>query len=267
VSISSSSADGAGGRAVSQMDLQATPSLQLYSVRRELEADPGGTLRRIADLGFESVELFGFVGRADLFAGLLRDSGLRAISGHAHLIDTPDVDAVLRDASLLGLTTVIDPAIPRERWGSRQDIEETARAFAGVADLGAASGLEVGYHNHDWELESTVDGRAALEVFADLLDPRIVLEVDTFWVEVGGASAPAVLARLGGRVHYLHMKDGPRSHDTLTQLPLGQGALDVPAILAAAPRAHRVVEFDDYDGDIFAAVEASRRFLVDGAAS
>jgi hypothetical protein len=41
----------------------------------------------------------------------------------------------------------------------------------------------------------------------------------------------------------------------------------VPAILAAAPRAHRVVEFDDYDGDIFAAVEASRRFLVDGAAS
>jgi sugar phosphate isomerase/epimerase len=164
------------------MDLQATPSLQLYSVRRELEADPGGTLRRIADLGFESVELFGFVGRADLFAGLLRDSGLRAISGHAHLIDTPDVDAVLRDASLLGLTTVIDPAIPRERWGSRQDIEETARAFAGVADLAAASGLEVGYHNHDWELESTVDGRAALEVFADLLDPRIVLEVDTFWV-------------------------------------------------------------------------------------
>jgi sugar phosphate isomerase/epimerase len=249
------------------MDLQATPSLQLYSVRRQLEADPLGTLRRIADLGYESVELFGFAGRADLFAGPLRDSGLRAISGHAHLLDTPDVAGVLRDASLLGLTTVIDPAIPRERWGSRQDIEESARGLAAVADLAAASGLEVGYHNHDWELESTVDGHAALEVFADVLDPRVVLEVDTFWVEVGGASAPALLERLGDRVHYLHMKDGPRSHDTLAQLPLGQGALDVPAILAAAPQAHRVVEFDDYDGDIFAAVEASRRFLVDGTAS
>jgi sugar phosphate isomerase/epimerase len=249
------------------MDLQTSPSLQLYSVRREFEADPSGTLRRVADLGFETVELYGFVGRADLFGGLLRDSGLRAISGHAHLIDTPDIAAVLRDASLLGLATVIDPAIPRERWGTRQDIEETARALAAVADLAAASDLEVGYHNHDWELESTVDGRAALEVFADVLDPRVVLEVDTFWVEVGGVSAPALLARLGDRVHYLHMKDGPRSHDTLTQLPLGQGALDVPAILAAAPQAHRVVEFDDHEGDIFAAVAASRRFLVEGAAS
>jgi sugar phosphate isomerase/epimerase len=249
------------------MDLQTTPSLQLYTVRRELEADPGGTLRRIADLGFESVELFGFVGRAELFAGLLRDSGLRAISGHAHLVDTPDVAAVLRDASLLGLTTVIDPMIPRERWGTRQDIEESARALAAVADLAAASGLEVGYHNHQWELESTVEGKTALEVFAEVLDPRVVLEVDTFWVEVGGVSAPALLERLGDRVHYLHMKDGPLSLDTLTQLPLGQGAVDVPAILAAAPRAHRVVEFDDHDGDIFAAVEASRRFLVNGAAS
>lgn len=248
------------------MDLQPTLSLQLYSVRRELEADPGGTLRRIADLGYESVELFGFVGRAELFAGLLRDSGLRAISGHAHLLDTPDVAGVLRDASLLGLTTVIDPAIPRERWGSRPHIEESARALAAVADLAAGSGLEVGYHNHEWELESTVDGRAALEVFAEVLDPRVVLEVDTFWVEVGGVSAPALLTRLGDRVRYLHMKDGPLSRDTLTQLPLGQGALDVPAILAAAPRAHRVVEFDDHDGDIFTAVEASRRFLI-GAAS
>lgn len=249
------------------MDLQPGTSLQLYTVRRELEADPPGTLRRIADLGFESVELFGFAGRADLFAGLLRDSGLRAISGHAHLVDTPDVASVLRDASLLGLTTVIDPMIPRERWRNRQDIEESARALAAVADLAAASGLQVGYHNHQWELESTVDGRPALEVFAELLDPRVVLEIDTFWVEVGGVSAPALLARLGDRVQYLHMKDGPLSLDTLTQLPLGQGAVDVPAILAAAPRAHRVVEFDDHDGDIFAAVAASRRFLIDGTAS
>ena len=92
----------------------------------------------------------------------------------------------------------------------------------------------------------------------------MVLEVDTFWSEVGGVSAPGLLARLGDRVRYLHMKDGPLTRDTLTQQPLGQGALDVPAILAAAPDAHRVVEFDDHDGDIFAAIEASYRFLVDG---
>lgn len=249
------------------MDLQSKPSLQLYSVRRELEADARGTLRRIAELGYESVEVVGFSGRADLLAGLLQESGLRATSGHAHLIGVPDVEAIIRDAKILGLSTVIDPAIPRERWTTRHDIEESARGFTAAAELAAASGLEVGYHNHEWELQSVVDGRAALEVFADALDPRVVLEVDTFWAEVGGVSAPALLGRLGDRVRYLHMKDGPLTRDTLSQLPLGQGTVDVPAILAAAPRAHRIVEFDDHDGDIFAAVEASLRFLVNGTAS
>jgi sugar phosphate isomerase/epimerase len=251
------------------MDLQAPsgPSLQLYSVRRQFDDDPGGTLRRVADIGFESVELVGFAGRAEYLAGLLREAGLRAVSGHAHLVDASDVAGIVRDAALLGLRTVIDPAISSERWASRALIEESARAFTSAADLAEASGIEVGYHNHEWELQSSIDGRPGLEIFAEALDPRVVLEVDTFWSEVGGVSAPALLARLGDRVRYLHMKDGPLTRDTLTQQPLGQGELDVPAILAAAPSAHRIVEFDDHDGDIFAAVQASYRFLVESASA
>jgi sugar phosphate isomerase/epimerase len=255
------------------MDLQASaqtpmtgPSLQLYSVRRQFDDDPAGTLRRVADIGYESVELVGFAGRAEYLGGLLRDAGLRAVSGHAHLVDAPDVADILRDAALLGLRAVIDPAIPRERWATRALIEESARAFTTVADLAHASGVEVGYHNHEWELQSTIDGRSGLDIFAEALDSRVVLEVDTFWAEVGGVSAPELLTRLGDRVHYLHMKDGPLSRETHTQVPLGQGSVDVPAVLAAAPHAHRIVEFDDHDGDIFAAVEASWRFLVDGVA-
>jgi sugar phosphate isomerase/epimerase len=251
------------------MDLQTSsgPSLQLYSVRREFDADPVGTLRRVAEIGFASVELVGFVGRAEYLAGLLRDAGLRAVSGHAHLVDAPDITDIIRDAALLGLRTVIDPAIPRERWATRALIGESVRAFTSAADLAEASGVEVGYHNHEWELQASIDGRPGLEVFAEALDPRVVLEVDTFWSEVGGVSAPGLLARLGDRVRYLHMKDGPLTRDTVTQQPLGQGALDVPAILAAAPGAHRVVEFDDHDGDIFAAIQASYRFLLESASA
>lgn len=244
------------------MHLQSSPSLQLYSVRRQFDADPLGTLRRVADLGYESVELVGFAGRAEYLAGLLRDSGLRAMSGHAHLLDAPDVPGILRDAALLGLEAVIDPAIGRERWANRPDIERSASAFTAVADLAESAGLLVGYHNHEWELQSAIDGRSGLETFADAVDPRVVLEVDTFWAEVGGVPAAALLTRLGDRVRYLHMKDGPRTRDTTTQVPLGQGTLDVPAILGAAPTAHPIVEFDDHEGDIFAAVDASRRFLL-----
>ena len=89
----------------------------------------------------------------------------------------------------------------------------------------------------------------------------MVLEVDTYWAAVGGVPAPELLGRLGERVQFLHVKDGPITDDPKAQLPAGTGAMDVPAVLAAAPDALRVIEFDDYAGDIFAGLAASLAYL------
>jgi sugar phosphate isomerase/epimerase len=242
--------------------MSAAPSLQLYSVRRSFDEDPLGTLRRVADVGYETVELAGFAGRAENLSTLLRQSGLRAKSGHAHVLEVgADVDAILRDAELLELEAVIDPALPRAGWQDPATVLDWAARFSSVAELAEGRGVRVGYHNHEWELACLIDGRSALEVFADALDPRVVLEVDTFWAEVGGVSAPELLRRLGDRVRYLHLKDGPLTRDTTSQVPLGRGSVDVPAVLEAAPGAHGIVEFDDYDGDMFDAVSASLEYL------
>ena len=90
----------------------------------------------------------------------------------------------------------------------------------------------------------------------------MVLEVDTFWAEVGGEPAPALLRRLGERVQLLHVKDGPRVRDTSRQTAVGSGSLPIADILAAAPHAVRVIELDAYGaGDVFDALADSWRFM------
>ena len=100
-----------------------------------------------------------------------------------------------------------------------------------------------------------------VEGLAARLDPSAVLEVDTYWVEVGGVSAPDLLGRLGDRVQLIHVKDGPKTRDTSAQLPAGEGVIDIPAVLAAASQATRVLEFDDYDGDLFDGLAASLAYV------
>ena len=157
------------------------------------------------------------------------------------------------------------PAVRAEHWQRAADIATTAATLNDAAGTAAEHGLRVGYHNHWWELESRIDGRPALEVLADQLDPAVLLEVDTYWVTVGGVDAPELLQRLGDRVHALHIKDGDLSTDASGQVPAGQGRVPVAEVLAAAPDALRVVEFDRYDGDIFAALGESHAYLTGAA--
>ena len=131
-----------------------------------------------------------------------------------------------------------------------------------MAARASAEGLRVGYHNHQFELETRIDGRHALEVFAELLDPGVVLEVDTYWAFAGGADVPALLGRLGERVAAIHVKDGDGTLDTKHQVAAGSGILPIPEILAAAPAALRVLELDDTDGDLVEALRDGRRYVL-----
>jgi sugar phosphate isomerase/epimerase len=241
----------------------STLSVQLYSVRQAYAEDPAGTLARLAEIGFTQVEPYGLADHADVLARALPAAGLTAPTTHAGLIGA-DQEAVFAAATACGVGLVIEPFVPAERWQDPAEIAATAEALNGAAELAGRHGLTVGYHNHWWELESRIDGRTALEVFADRLAPEVVLQVDTYWAAAGGADAPELLRRLGGRVGALHIKDGDLATDASGQVPAGQGRLPVDEILAAAPDALRVVEFDAYDGDIFEGLTASRAYLTGG---
>lgn len=236
-------------------------SIQLYTLREHIAEDLSSTLERVADIGYTQVEPYSFVARADEYAQALAKNNLSAPTAHAPLLSS-DFGEVFAAASKLGISTVIDPFIPAEHWQDAESIRATAQKLNEASRRGAEYGIKVGYHNHDWEISSKINSTTALEYFASLLDPEVVLEIDTYWVAVGGADVLQLLEALAPRVIALHIKDGPKSKNHKEQVPVGSGSMPIDQIIQATQGMLHVVELDDFAGDIFQAVSASRAYLV-----
>jgi sugar phosphate isomerase/epimerase len=242
--------------------ISSPPALQLYTLREQLETTGRkAVLQSVADFGYGAVEPYDVLTDPEQLRADLDEAGLAVCSVHAKIIDG-DGEAMARGALALGAGTVIVPWVPPERFEDSEAIGvlagELNQAAAKVADLG----LRLGYHNHDFELSSIVGGRPALEVLADALDPAVILEVDTYWAAVGGQDVPALLRRLGDRVRYLHVKDGPIGTRDDVMVAVGSGRMPVADILAACPSAEwHVVELDRCATDMLTAVGDSLSWL------
>ena len=237
-------------------------SVQLYSVREHMAADRDATLRRIAGLGYRAVEPYSPADDPKGFKALADELGLTVSGTHAGgLVREPEPGPTFEAVAQLGTQLAIVPAgIPEEQFTTRDGIARAADLLNGLARQAAGYGLTLGYHNHWWEFEPVIDGMHALEVLAGQLDPRVALEIDTYWAAVGGARVPELLERLGDRVVALHVKDGPVVKGE-PHTAVGAGAMPVPAILAARPDAWRVVELDSCATDVFEALAASHAYL------
>ncbi len=255
-------------------------SIQLYTIHEALDADLDGSLGRLAQIGLKTVEAFDFVRRADALKESFDRYGLDSPTAHAILIEdegvaTPDglltvppAEETFAAAAKLGVKVVIDPFVAPDRWATSEDVDRNAERLNARAAQAAEHGLRVGYHNHDHELSTLIDGRPALEVFAERLDPSVALEVDLYWATAGGAEPVELLSRLGDRVIAVHIKDGPMrpgisARELPTdQQPAGRGDVPLAAVLAADTAIeYAVIEFDHYEGDIFEGIAESYRFL------
>jgi sugar phosphate isomerase/epimerase len=238
-------------------------SVQLYSVR-DLMAEPRGVLTRIAEIGYDAVEPYDPLNDPTGFRALTDELGLKVSSTHAR-VTGEQADEILDAAATLGTDTVIVPHIDPARWADAAGIAAIAEELNAGAAKAAQRGIRVGYHNHWFELEAKVDGRHGLEVLAEQLDPAVILEVDTYWAQVGGADVPELLKRLGDRVRYLHVKDGPAKNPQDAMTAVGGGVMPVGAILAANPAVEwHVVELDRCDTDMVQAIADSYTYLTSG---
>ncbi|MDP9793918.1 sugar phosphate isomerase/epimerase [Catenuloplanes nepalensis] len=235
-------------------------AVQLYTVRDLLAADRPGTLRALAEAGYAAVEPFQAHRDPHGLRAGLDAAGLSVCSAHTDVLG-PDADAAFAAAPVLGTDTLIQAYLPPERFADADAVADTARRLDAAAIRAADLGLRVGYHNHHWEVATLIGGRTALEVLAERLAPEVLLEVDLYWAATGGADVPALLGRLGDRVGYLHVKDGPATVEG-PMTAVGDGIVPIAAALAAAPAgARRIVELDRCAGDVLEALRASAAVL------
>lgn len=233
-------------------------SVQMYSVRESLATDVQATVARLVELGLAYAEPYHLLEYRDELVRAREQFPIAFPSAHQSFLGDVDFPAVLEAAQAVGVQYLVDPFWNPEDWTDAGKVQALAETLNQRAATAAGAGIRVGYHNHHFELAAQLGGRAALEVFAEALDPQVILEIDTYWAAVGGADVPALLDRLGERVQLVHLKDGDLSEDPAAQLPLGTGAMPLAETLQASSEvAYGVIEFDDYAGDIFEGIEAS----------
>jgi sugar phosphate isomerase/epimerase len=237
-------------------------AVQLYTLRDVPAAERPAMLKALAAAGYGAVEQHN--NKAETPQRLrdeLDEAGLVVSSFHTRPFE--DFDRAVTTARILGADTIVVPSGDRRLWTDEDGVRQYARDMADMGKRLVDQGLRLGYHNHEFEFES-FGGRAALEVFADALPPEVVLEVDTYWAAVGGQNVPELLTRLGDRVRFLHVKDGPAQDTVAPMTAVGCGTLPVAEILAASPSAEwHIVELDACATDVFQAVVDSLDWLVE----
>lgn len=246
-------------------------AVQLYTLRDRLSEDLDGTLAALAGTGAQTVELAGLYTRspADM-RDALDAAGLTACSAHVPLtrVET-EPGVVLSELDVLGIGTLVIPSVPAPADAAAADML-VARVTA-AADIGKRAGLRVAYHNHDFEFLALDDGTDLWQRIA-AADAPWQLEPDVGWLRVAGHDPVEMLGRLGPRCPLVHAKDVRPAGPVWNDVPLGDGILDWPAILAAATELGTewlVVEMDhpspDAIGDIARSLDAIRRVMAEAS--
>jgi sugar phosphate isomerase/epimerase len=207
-------------------------ALQMYTLRNESAEDFTGTLEKVAQLGYEGVELAGY---GDLKAKELRhvldDLGLKAASSHIPLSELRnDAEKVIHDQKELGSKYVVCPYLePEERTDN--DYFRLIDDLNEIGEKCAEEGLTLCYHNHDFELAKLSNGRSALETILQETNPEWVkAEFDIYWLTFAGERPAEWLERYKNRSPLVHLKDMTTDGEQFFA-ELGTGGVDLDSVL------------------------------------
>lgn len=206
--------------------------LQLYTVRDETEKDFQNTVRRVAQIGYKSVEFAGYGNlTASQMADLLQETGLQAASTHVGLYALEhDLEKELVYAQAVGCSYLVVPWLDPERR-TTDGIKRLAQFLNEVAEHSMQHGITIGYHNHDFEFQQ-IDGHYLLDLLLAETDPQLVkLELDIYWAAFAGVDPIAYIRQHAQRIALLHLKDMTPER-TFTEL--GDGTLDIAGICKVA---------------------------------
>lgn len=244
--------------------------LQLFTVREQLAADFEGTLRHVAKLGYEGVEFFHYGDiPADRMKALLDELGLQAIGSHIQLSRLKDhLQEEIDYLKTIGAKYAICPWLPAEL----RSIEAWHGHLQDLAAIGKActeQGIQLLYHNHDFEFSTKIDGQMVFEALFDRIPAQdLKVEMDIGWVQFSGIDPVAYIGKYAGRLPIVHLKDYlQESRDpalTIDTVELGEGSLPLTDIIAAASDADVdwiIVEQDSCVNPPLECVETSLNWL------
>ena len=238
--------------------------VQLYTVRDEMKRDVAATLAHVARIGYREVEFAGYFGRSPTdIRALLDADGLTSPSTHIALAALrSDLPGAIAAAKVIGHQFIVVPWIDADARKSLDDWHGIARTLNGLGTEVSRAGLNLAYHNHDFEF-GRIDGQLPYDVLLAETDPALVaMEMDIYWITKAGQDPLAYFAKYPGRFKEVHLKDskGPPEHEMTS---VGSGSIDWRQIFAHRSQAgiqHFFVEHDQ-PKDAFESIENSYKYL------
>ena len=244
--------------------------VQLYTVRYAMAKDFEGSLAKVADAGYKTVELAEFSidgGEVHYFKktpkevrAVLDQHGLNAVSTHLNYkFLTPEILPKVFEASkVLGHQYIVCPWIDEE-FRSQPDIWSRAcDTFNQVGEECKKAGFQFGYHNHWFEF-LPVNGKLPYDVLLQGCKPDLVkMELDLCWITAAGADPVKYFENNPGRFPLVHVKDlkslphvtagGAQNFgDTADLTEVGSGMIDWKKIFEHSDQAgikYYIVEHD-----------------------
>lgn len=183
--------------------------LQLFSVRDALNEDFEGTLKKVKEMGYDYVEFAGYYDRsAEEIKALLDKYGLTAISAHQ---DYPyffegDMQKKIDFLKTLGIKYVAQPWLNPDKRKGGENYEKAITDMKLLADKLKENGIQMLYHNHDFEFE-IYDGKFQLEWYLEDLEGKVLPEIDTCWVHYSGYDPKEYILKYKNELPVLHLKD------------------------------------------------------------
>lgn len=183
-------------------------ALQLYSVRNELAADTRGTLKAVADMGYEGVEFAGGAqNTAEELKGYLDEFGLACCGWHTPWghVQPDKLDETIKFNRTVGNRYIIVPGLPGDLTGSREAWTKLAGQFNDIAAKLADHDMVTGYHNHHTEFR-LLDGEMPWDTLFGNTGDGVVMQLDTGNAMHGNADILDILERYPGRAGTVHLK-------------------------------------------------------------
>jgi len=240
--------------------------LELYSVRDALKKDPEGTVRAVAQMGYQGVEFYApyfewTESQTKQMRKLLDDLGIRCFSTHndsSYL--SPEKIGRARDWNLILASKYLVMASSNPKPGL-DGWKAVAEALNVAADELESSGLKAGYHNHQREF-TPLKNQRPIEILAKNTKPSIMLQLDVGTCVEAGSDPVAWIRANPGRIRSLHLKDWSSDPEKGYKVLFGEGAAKWKDIFEAAESAGGAEYYlIEQEGSRFPELETARRCL------
>lgn len=256
--------------------------LQLYTVRDAMQKDPKGTLAKVAQIGYNSVEGATYTGTENFygmnpaaFSKVLKQNGLIMPSSHYRLGEekmngeTPkgtmlnDWDRAVDDASAVGIKYMVCAYLSEQERGGIDHYKKVAEDLNKAGERCKKSGIQLCYHNHDFEFQRQ-QSTLPYDILLNNTDKNLVkMEMDLYWVSKAGRDPIDLINQHPGRFPLFHVKDMDRT-PAKAFTEVGNGSIDFKRIFKQANKAgmkYFFVEQDKTPGNPFDSITKSISYI------